>query len=176
MRVARWGRGGCVEISSEETNHPSETTPLFCHCLIQPWFLGFKLSWSFSTWKREKRDPVNPVAKDTPKRATNQWTTEPTLPLADTCSGTKHRTAGPGTRVSNNAPRISYTLILAKRPRSDAVKNTVGFFLFFFVFVFVFCLFVFCMEEKYITWRESLKGSTFFKGNIWVPMSSHSNA
>ena len=30
---------------SKETHHHPKTTPCFCHCLVRPGFVGFKLSW-----------------------------------------------------------------------------------------------------------------------------------
>ena len=47
----------------------------------------------------------------------DHWTNTPPSRLLN--SGIKHRAVGPGIRVPNNATRIYYTLILAKRLRSN---------------------------------------------------------
>ena len=49
----------------------------------------------------------------------------------------------------------TYTLILAKRPRSDLAKSW-GFF---------------CEEEKYMTWWKSLKPPHLFQGPYFDPMT-----
>ena len=92
--------GGDVENSSEETNYHPKTTPLFCHCWFDSGFFGFKLSWSFPTWKREKRDHLSTLwQKILQREQLNPWTTESTLPQTDTSPslswnrGPKHKSA-----------------------------------------------------------------------------------
>ena len=59
------------------------------HSFVIVWFdsgfLGFKLSWSFPTWKREKRDHLSTLwQKILQREQLNPWTTESTLPQTET--------------------------------------------------------------------------------------------
>ena len=74
------------------------------HSFVIVWFdsgfFGFKLSWSFPTWKREKRDHLSTLwQKILQREQLNPWTTESTLPQTYTSPslswnhGPKHKSA-----------------------------------------------------------------------------------
>ena len=68
-----------VKNSSEEINHHPKTTLSFVIVWFDQGLLGLNCHGVFLPGK--EGSPLHPLAENTPKTATNLWTTEPTLPL-----------------------------------------------------------------------------------------------